>query len=171
MAPRGAKLSDYDINAILTELTQSIDNADIIGLPMGMSGRKNGLSAANAVFGIPLRKWARIKNPDSTDRLTTANIHRQLARVDFLKKLLSSTNNGIYTISCHNLIGELNDKYNTNKFTENFHIPGEQRFVKDKGVHFPDRFTQLVEDLRHFVSPGQLFLVGGGALGKKCIAE
>jgi tetratricopeptide (TPR) repeat protein len=75
-------------------------------------------------------------------------------------------------ISCHDELPErLAQHYSIS--TVNFHkVPGErgrQAILGQaavRGVHFPDRFTEICAELRKCVTSGQIFLVAAGLLGK-----
>jgi hypothetical protein len=123
-----------------------------------------------ALMNLIRRAQLRAEQPGSVT-LCNPTVHYSLLLSGAFDRILTGLAE-ISVISCHSqLPGRLSHRYAIPSV--NFiRVPGEMGREKilgssaAEGVHFPSRFNEICTILRNEVSPGQVFLVAAGLLGK-----
>lgn len=146
-----------DLIGLSRRLRDAVRAADIIGIP-----RLNQQLMPPYQTVIWSIRYFRLI--DSRPMLVDAAIHRYLQFGHFFRNLLSDLD-FCGLITCRNLAQPLQRIFRIGRVAQ-YLIPGESTYLGEyRGIHFPDRFFELEKEIV-VPSPGALFLVGAGALGK-----
>lgn len=153
----GEEIPDEEpyLRKLRERLAESVLNADVLGVPNISQGKK----FKKALEVLDKRRLVQ------SQRITSADIHRELYESDGFNEILSSLD-FVGLITCRDIKATIQDSFGI-KDVSVYSIPEEAAYARDelKERHYPERFYQLEEIVR-VPFPGAVFLIGAGVCGK-----
>ncbi|SRR5579883_827162 len=147
-----------DLRFIANALRRSVASADVVGLPTPFQFDKD--LGYRRVFDAIAEDG--LCSPPQL--LTDANVHWYLQWSGGLAELIGGRDR-ISLITSRELAPQISETFCIGS-VRNYPVRGEDRFPgRETERHWPDRFTALLDELRH-LECGTVFLVGAGVLGK-----
>lgn len=162
----GAILEQNDIDIIRNNLIETLNKADLLGIPTKWHLTTGGywspsIDILNGNCSVSARKFGSIDFHHEFLR----NWDTKASCYDLLLNNLSE----LYTISCRNLSGGFYKRFNISKI-ESIDIPPEMMFENKTFTglpHYPDRFLEIKNKIQAMGSlNGKLLLYGAGFVGK-----
>lgn len=157
----GYVLDEINTNYISMRMRDAVKNADIIGTPAFSRNSSNKLNILENSTYIHLNSLSLYNN----QTFTNVNCHYVLGKSLKFKSIITSCDN-LIAITCRDmskLKSVLSREVNVIK------IPEENRFLTSSitnGIHYPERFYEIENEIKNTVQEGCVVLVGAGILGK-----
>lgn len=152
-----------EVTDISDALRKSVRNADVVGIPRNVNTINKKLSVLENSCFVLFRDF-RLLQPNA--RFIHVNAHLSLGESSTFYNVLRSART-VNLISGRNVVAGLSARIGRSDINwisipvEHGHAQGDQT-----GNHFPEAFNAIIHQLRTTVRPGDLYLVGGGVLGK-----
>lgn len=158
----GYTIDDASIEAIRKELSEAFQAADIIGIPYD-----HYLRGRNYFWRENINILNRNCNLQPRTQFCSMNTHLDFLFQDKFKDLLT----GLPVLGCitpHRITSKFSEHFNISGIVSHIQIPGEAKYFPELVInpHYPIEFEKVRRSISQMVSPGELWLVGGGILGK-----
>lgn len=159
--------------SLARNLGNILQNADIVGIPYSswLEHEYRIISMTGISSLVNVLRFVDRSQVRSFRYLCRQTIHIDLWRSGAMERILRSQQE-IGLISCHAGLPEIIQKRFDIRNIDFYKIPGEKmhsNIIGDgavKGIHFPDRYTEIMATFDGSRIDGKLFIVAGGILGK-----